>query len=296
MSAIKLILAATDFSVNAASGVHRAARLASEHAAGLSLLHVVPEEVLSEFREIFRSSVYVEQHVLEDARRRLEALAEDLRPIANCAPECFTRVGNVLEEVLTASDYSDLLVFGAHGSRPLRDLLIGTTAERLLRKSRRPMLVAKQDAVSPYRRVIVPVDFSVHSISALRCARQIAPAVELLIFHVYECSYESELHAANVRGQTIEQYHTDRRNQALSNIESLRDRTLASGAGTTITVECGNAKTGIAGKAAELGCDLIVMGKQGRTFLGEFFLGGVTRHTVARARCDVAVVPEYSRL
>jgi nucleotide-binding universal stress UspA family protein len=293
---IKSILAATDFSTNAARAVYRAAHLASEHAAGLSLLHVVPGEVLSELREIFRSSVYVEQHILEDAKRRLEALAEDLRPVANSAPECFTRGGNVLDEVLAAADYSDVLVLGAHGSRALGDLLIGTTAERLLRWSRRPMLVAKQEAISPYRRVIVPVDFSVHSISALRFAQQIAPAAELLLFHAYECPYESELHAANVPDQTIEKYHTDRRNQATSNMESLRDRTLASGAATTISVECGNAKTDIAAKAAELGSDLIVMGKHGRTLIGEFFLGGVTRHTVARAPCDVAVVPEYPRL
>lgn len=149
MGTIKSILAATDFSVNAASGAHRAALLASEHAAGLHLLHVVPEEVLSEFREIFRSSVYVEQHILEDAKRRLEALAENLRPVANSNPECFTRVGDVLDEVLAAADHSDLLVLGAHGACPLRDLLIGTAAERLLRKSRHPILVAKQEAVSP---------------------------------------------------------------------------------------------------------------------------------------------------
>jgi len=296
MSTIKSILAATDFSVNAARAAHRAALLASEHAAGVQLLHVVPEEVLGEFRQIFRSSIYVEQHILEDARRRLEALAEDLRPVTNSAPACFTRVGDVLNEVLAAADHADLLVLGAHGSRLLRDLLIGTTAERLLRKSRRPMLVARQEALSAYRRVIVPVDFSVHSIAALRFAQQIAPAAKLVIFHAYEYPYERELHAANVPEQTIEQYHTDRRNQALSNIESLRDRALAPGIRTTISVECGNAKTGIAAKAAELAADLIVMGKYGRTFIGEFFLGGVTRHTVARAQCDVAVVPEYSRL
>lgn len=296
MSTIKSILAATDFSVSASRAAHRAALLSSEHAAGLLLLHVVPEEVLSEFRQIFRSSVYAEQHILEDAKRRLEALAADLRPVANSSPKCLTRVGNVLDEVLAAADHTDLLVLGAHGSRPLRDLLIGTTAERLLRKSRRPMLVAKQEAISPYRRVIVPVDFSVHSIAALRFAQQIAPAAELFLFHAYECPYESEIRAANAPEQTIEQYHTDRLNQAMSNIQSFRDRTLAPGVRSTISVECANAKSGIAAKAAELGSDLIVMGKHGRTFIGEFFLGGVTRHTVARAQCDVAVVPEYSRL
>ena len=52
MSTIRSILAATDFSVSAATAAHRAAQLASEHAAGLDLLHVVPEKLLTDFREI----------------------------------------------------------------------------------------------------------------------------------------------------------------------------------------------------------------------------------------------------
>ena len=38
--------------------------------------------------------------------------------------------------------------------------------------------------------------------------------------------------------------------------------------------------------------DLIVMGKRGRSPLAEYFVGGVTRYTLVRAHCDVAVVPE----
>ena len=80
MSTIRSILAATDFSVSAATAAHRASLLASEHAANLELLHVVPVQTLTEFREIYRDTIYTEQHILEDAKRRLEALARDLKP------------------------------------------------------------------------------------------------------------------------------------------------------------------------------------------------------------------------
>lgn len=295
MSTIRLILAATDFSVSAATAAHRASLLASEHAAGLELLHVVPVQTLTDFREIYRDTVYTEQQILEDAKRRLEALAGDLKPMASSAPQCFVRAGNVVDEILATADHADLVVLGAHGWRSLRDLLIGTTAERLLRKSRHPMLVAKLEARSAYRRVMVPVDFSVHSIAALRFARQIAPSADLLVFHAYPQPNASDLHPSYVPDQAIEQYHTERRKQALSNMENLRDKVAAPGARATFSVECGEAKTHIAAKAAEWGSDLIVVGKHGRSFTGELFLGGVTRHTVARAQCDVAVVPEYSR-
>lgn len=295
MSTIRSILAASDFSVTAATAAHRASLLASEHTAGLELIHVVPVQTLTDFRQVYRDTIYTEQQILEDAKRHLEALARDLKHITSLAPECLVRIGNVVDEILAAADRTDLLVLGAHGSRSLRDLLIGTTAQRLLRRSRRPILISKIEAGSGYRRVMVPVDFSVHSIAALRFAQQIVPGADLLVFHAYGHPYASDLQPADIPDQAIEQYHAERRSQALSNMENLRQKVAAPGARIAFSVECGNAKTLIAAKAAELGSDLIVVGKHGHSFTGELFLGGVTRHTVARAQCDVAVVPEYPR-
>jgi nucleotide-binding universal stress UspA family protein len=224
MGTIRSILVASDFSVGAATAAHRAVLLASEHAAALELVHVVPVQTLTQFREIYRDTIYTEQHILEDATRRLEALAEELGPVRGSAPECFVRAGTVVDEILVAADHADLLVLGAHGSRSLRHLLIGTTAERLLRKSRRPILVSKLEARSAYLRVMVPVNFSMHSIAALRFARQIAPSADLLAFHVYPQPDATDLYSANAPDQANEQYHAERRKQALSNMESLRDK------------------------------------------------------------------------
>ena len=211
-------------------------------------------------------------------------------------PERLVRSGNVLVEILAAADHADVLVLGAHGVRPVRDLLIGTTAERLLRRSRRPMLVTRQEARTSYRRVLVPVDFSTHSIAALRFAHQLAPNADLLVFHAYASPHESKLQETNVSEQLLKQFHIDYRGQALSNMENLRDKTAIPVARTAFSVECGDAKTVVAAKGADYGADLIVLGKHGRSFVDELLLGGVTRHTVARARCDVAVVPDWPRL
>ncbi len=295
MSSIRSILAASDFSVSAATAAHRAARLASEHAASLELVHVVPVQALSDFRELYRDTIYTEQQILEDAKRRLEALAHELEPITNSVHECSVRAGNVVDEILAAADRTDLLVVGPHGSHSLRDVLIGTTLDRLLRKSRRPLLVSRLEAISAYHRVMVPVDFSMHSIAALRFAQQIAPGKDLVVFHAYDHPYASELQPTDVPDKAIEQYHAACREQSLSNMENLRDKVLPGETRTTFQVVCGDAKRLIAEKAGELSADLIVLGKHGRSFTGELFLGGVTRQTVARAQCDVAVVPEYPR-
>jgi len=296
MSAIRSVLAASDFSADAAGAAQRAALLAAEHGATLQLLHVVGTDVLSEIRDRFRNSDDVQQRLLEEARGRLDALADDVQRLAPVTAERLVRTGNVLGEILTAADHADLLVLGAHGVRPVRDLLIGTTAERLLRRSRRPMLVTRQEARTSYRKVLVPVDFSTHSIAALRFAHQLAPNADLLVFHAYASPHESKLQETDVSEQLLKQFHIDYRGQALSNMENLRDKTATPVARTSFSVECGDAKTVVAAKAADYGADLIVLGKHGRSFVDELLLGGVTRHAVARARCDVAVVPDWPRL
>jgi nucleotide-binding universal stress UspA family protein len=43
--------------------------------------------------------------------------------------------------------------------------------------------------------------------------------------------------------------------------------------------------------AQRLDADLIVAGKQGRSTLGEFLLGSVSRRILAECRCDMLIVP-----
>ena len=44
--------------------------------------------------------------------------------------------------------------------------------------------------------------------------------------------------------------------------------------------------------ARGLGADLIVAGKQGRSTLGEFLLGSVSRRVLAESSCDMLIVPQ----
>ena len=63
----------------------------------------------------------------------------------------------------------------------MRRLVFGSTAERLLRKTMRPMLVVKQRAHEPYQRVLVALDFSAWSKPLMRLARRVAPRAHLVL-------------------------------------------------------------------------------------------------------------------
>jgi nucleotide-binding universal stress UspA family protein len=52
----------------------------------------------------------------------------------------------------------DLIVLGAHGEPRLRDAIFGTTAGRIVREARQPVLIAQNDPEQPYRNVMVAID------------------------------------------------------------------------------------------------------------------------------------------
>ncbi|MEO8063529.1 MAG: universal stress protein [Pseudomonadota bacterium] len=270
------MLAATDFSPSAGHAVRRAALLASELNASLRLLHVSNTATMPAC----------------DEERLQEAIAH-IQPVA-ATPEI--RTGEVTESLLAAADHADMLVLGVYGNRPIKDALLGTTADRLLRKSRRPMLVVKQPPIAPYRRVLVALDFSLQALATLEFAHQIAPGAATFIFHAYDCPDREELRLAKVTEPEINRIHVAHRDRAFSNLENIRSKVTAPTAEATFVVLPGDPKELVSETAGKYKVDLVVVGKHGRSRIEDIFLGGVARRTLATAHCDVAVVPGWPRI
>jgi nucleotide-binding universal stress UspA family protein len=53
--------------------------------------------------------------------------------------------GNVAEAILqTAAEHeADLMIMGSYGSRPIFEVVLGSAVDRVLRESRRPMLICR---------------------------------------------------------------------------------------------------------------------------------------------------------
>lgn len=158
------------------------------------------------------------------------------------------------------------------------------------------MIVVRTEKRAAYQRVFVAVDFSIHSLAALEFAARIAPSARLHVFHAFECPYEGKLRRADVVEETLRELQSLCRAQALANVRNMLHRASVPSERASSVVVPGNPRHVAHAAAAEWSADLIVLGKHGHSALGEFFLGGVTRHTLSRAECDVAVVPDYLRL
>lgn len=291
MKAWTQLLAATDLSAPARHAADRAARLAHETGAQLTLLHVLQADAIGVMRRWLGQDSAAERALHDQARQQLEALRIELGRLRQTPVQALLCSGALLQEIDQAARTLDagVLVLGARGEGFLRRMVLGTTAERLIRRSERPVLVVRLQAHEPYRRVLVPVDFSPWSHSALDAARRAAPHARLLVFHAFQVPFEEKLHFAGVEASTIERYRQQTRQLATQQLHALvHDAGLRPGQWEPCIVE-GDASQRILEQEQARDCDLVVVGKHGQSVAEELLLGSVTKHVLAEGSGDVLI-------
>jgi nucleotide-binding universal stress UspA family protein len=291
MNHLGTILAATDFSGPARHAAERAARLAHETGAPLTLMHVLPGGPLQELRQWLASAHAIEQELHAEVQRQLHSLALELQRSQHLSLREVCASGSVLEEIGREAEAQDaaLLVLGARGAGFLSQLVLGSTSERLLRRSTRPLLVVRQAPHEPYRRVLVALDFSPWSAPAITLAHRVAPHARLTLFNAYQVPFEEKLHFAGVDTATIDQYRQHARAEATRRVHALAAASgLKPGHWDPCIVE-GEAWQRIVEHEQEKGCDLVVLGKHGQSAAEELLLGSVTKHVLAVGSTDVLI-------
>lgn len=284
------LLVATDFSVDAGHAARRAAALAAAWGARLELLHVVSRSALDEWLEwAGMGDPNAEATVVAAAREQLQSLVAQLAAETGVAAGGQVSVGRVPAELLAAGARAELLVLGARGTSPLRDMALGSTAERLLRKAGGPVLVVRREPAGPWRRVLVPVDFSAYAPAAVALAMRVAPDAELTLVHAYDTPFEGKMFIAGVPQDRIQAHRADIHHRAYSQMTALLD---GFGPGVKrappVIVRDDPARLVLETERATQ-ADLIVIGRQGRGMLDEVLLGSVARHVLGDAQCDVLV-------
>ncbi|HEY0819611.1 MAG TPA: universal stress protein [Rhizobacter sp.] len=291
MTAPGPILAATDFSAPARHAADRAARLARETHAELTLMHVVAGAPLQELRQWLGQGHTVEQRVQDDAQAQLDALAAELQAHRHVNVRPRLASGSVLDEIGREAEARDagLLVLGARGAGFLRRLVLGSTSERLLRRTMRPLLVVRQMAHEPYRRVLVALDFSPWSAQAIGLARRVAPHARLVLFNAYQVPFEEKLHFAGVDAATISLYRQRARTEATQRLHALAAASGLNAGEWEVCIVEGEASQRIVEHEQEQDCDLVVLGKHGQSAAEDLLLGSVSRHVLDEGSTDVLV-------
>jgi len=291
MSTMTSILAATDFSAPARHAADRAARLAHETGARLTLMHAVSGSALAELRQWLGAGHATEKQLLDEARCGLEQAGAELAAARNVVVQTHLCSGPAVDQIGLRAEATDasLLVLGARGTGFLRRLVLGSTAERLLRRTTRPLLVVRQTAHEPYRRVLVALDFSPWSTQALQVARHVAPHARLVLLSAFQVPFEDKLRFAGVDAATIDHYRSQSRAVATQRLyAAAHDAGLKPGHWDGCVVE-GDASQRIVEQEQERDCDLVVVGKHGQSAAEELLLGSVTKHVLSEGSTDVLV-------
>jgi nucleotide-binding universal stress UspA family protein len=299
-SSINRLLLATDFSEWARRAEDYACSLASSWRANLTVMTVL------EFPPGLNPDYPVNQHYLTDRTREASGqLAEFKKRATSKGIIVATRMatGFPSEEINAAAkaEESDMIVVGTRGKTGLAHVLLGSTAERVIRTAPCPVLavhMAKDDASVEcggitLNRILVPVDFSDCSLDALEyaaiVARQAKASIELL--HVLEpLSYglDFTLGHAEERQQ--------KRERLSKRLQDLSAALTAAGIAVKSHLRGGVPADSILDDVRTLPGDLIVMGTHGRRGLSHVMAGSVTEAVLRRTSCPVLTVrsPKFS--
>jgi nucleotide-binding universal stress UspA family protein len=296
-AAPRALLVATDFSEPAQRAAQRGARLARELGCPLHLLHVTQHSLMDEMRAWLDNSGQWQERLAGQTTLALNEAAATLQTDSTWNAEHPLTVhthaleGATVDTVWARAEALDagLVVIGRRGSTPLHHLVIGTTAERLLRKAPRPLLVVQNDTLQSYQRVLLPLDFSPWSAEAIALTRRLAPQAHLVLLHSFSIPFEEKLRFAGVDDATLDHYRERARRDARDHLEALVDRHSLQPDEFTLCLTEGDAPLHIVTVARERACDLIVIGKHGRQAAEELLLGSVTKHVLTEAECDVLV-------
>jgi CPA2 family monovalent cation:H+ antiporter-2 len=276
------ILCATDFSRGGSHALEVAARWAEAHGAMLEVLNVVTPI----FGVVPSSSVLDEIGIAlrNDAEQTHENALAKLRPRVRVTGRVVDGIARdrIVEEARASK--ADLIVVGTSGESTLTRVVLGSTADRVVRTSDGMVLVVPTDAPSTVPRVIVaPTDFSPASHASVRLARELAErfAARVEIVHAYEIPFFADRSRPEIAGLSGTLAARAREVHDLD--EDIR-----------VHVVEGTAASAIERIAREVDANLVVMGGGARGTATRWLLGSVTDRVLRTSHAPVLVVHAVS--
>ena len=164
------------------------------------------------------------------------------------------------------------------------------------RAARRPMLVDRSGPRKPYRRVLVAVDGSEHSVACIAQACAFAPDADMVVVFALDYGLENRLRYADVAEQEIRDLRMQRHEQAYERLNLMLAAAGVQPGRVVRIVEHAYAPRLILDTEKKFLVDLLVIGADSASLLRRLFFRGVAAQVLPRVRCDVLIVPQLPPL
>jgi nucleotide-binding universal stress UspA family protein len=237
---------------------------------------------------LFQAST--DERELKRAGTALERTARELAADFGIDVHTSTVAGDPLREAVRMSREAGLVVIGSGRANTLRERVLGTQAERLIRLSGTPVLVVKRPSTAGYRRVLVPVDFGPDGGAAIAAAAALTRNTRIEVFHALRSREEVTMRTADVPEAALRRYRQRAMDRARARAMELIRSVGAARLQGVPSIVVGDASAMVLAREQAMRADLVVIGKRRRGLLADFFLGSVTQRVLAGSRADVLVL------
>lgn len=278
--ALKLLVA-TDLTPRSDRAVERAAQLARDWKAPLTMLHVVSDELP---RSMQRSRI-------EEAEQALKAQVQPLLA-DGVAVEHLIAKGHDYEAIIAQAqkEKSSVILMGTHRKTLMREYWLGTTVDKVVRHGDRPILIVRQRPLRAYDRILVAVDFSAPSLQALEFALLLFPRAEFNVLHVFHVPFKAFQPGQKTARHFEELAETEMKGFIDGIAGDFRARFGEPTSKIETIVKEGFPTNIVHRHVKKMKPDLVVVGTHGRTGFRQALLGSVAEDLISSLQHDVLAV------
>lgn len=274
---LKTILATTDLSARSDRALRRALRLAREHDAALTVLHVVDDATPPDIAVTLAETIKTK---LERFMQSLEGGADTTIEVVHGDP-----IIGVVSRIKTMQP--DLLVMGTHRVRPFFDSLRETTAQRIARLANCPLLLVKDADDHPYDTILAATDFTPAAAEAIQETSKLAPGAKITPVHAFHVPFRGMMSQTDEGRNEIE---ASFRSEAVDDDTRWRDICpLPDNCGETEFLT-GQPSNVITNRVSAGGISLICAGAHGRVGQRRPVLGSTAVELLRDPPCDLLIV------
>lgn len=278
MKLLEKVLVPLDLKSNFEKQMLTAEKIARSFNSEIILFHVLPPEAEMEPVKPLLSE-YVDSQ-FKKIGSRLEEKEIKYRAVL--------RYGNTFDRIMSyAQDNNVNLILISDGTdKQDSDYSVSVVAEKLIRKSEKPVWLIKNDSKAIPEKILCPVDFSDASARALTNAIKIARTFnsELYIINVFEPLQESFSVRLNINYQE-ENARLQKENK--KQFDDFIEKFNPSGISYKIEYLKGKPHEAIIEFSQSNNIDLIFMGATGKSVLQRVLLGSVTEKVVRKLPCSM---------
>ncbi len=247
-------------------------------------MHVVPPELQGSAR----------LRALNDAKEGLEAITT--RGVAKLEGRVSLRLevrcGPAAKEISARAkaNGAELVVLGRGPGRALKDLTLGSTAERVLRTGRLPVLLVRRAARAPYELPIAALDVDAAAPEVIRFAKTLFDPVPTLdVVHATSAPFNGMVYP-HVGREWVNDYETRHQRERLAELKKLIKRARP-GVSVRLHGRNGLARVVVPEAVSWFRADLLMLGTRAGSAIGNVVLGTVAGDLLREVPCDVVVVP-----